>query len=119
MYGLFRRAGCRAFCGDVASGLGVDAVEDLTGALVSGRGFNSGDDIIVVEVFGMEEIDVRTALVTLGGAVAAIVTVTAILFLGSPCLLFGNAVDLLLGVLLQVSVPSPSYPVRDRWRDPI
>ena len=66
-------------CHDITRGLRVDAVEDLTCALVGWRGLYGGDDVIVVKVLRTEQIDVRSALVTLGGAVATIEAVTAVL----------------------------------------
>lgn len=62
--------------GIVATSLRVDAVEDLTGSLIGRRLLYGRDDIIVVEVFGTEQIDVRTTLIALRGTLAAIITVT-------------------------------------------
>ena len=74
----------------VASGLRVDAVENLTGAFVGRRRLHGRDDIIVVQVLRTEQIDVRTTLVTLGGAIATIEAITTILTLQSLSLLLSD-----------------------------
>ena len=90
--------------GVVATSLRVDAVEDLTGSLIGRRLLYGRDDIIVVEVFGTEQIDVRTTLIALRGTLAAIITVTTVLTLSSLLLLGSNAVDVFLTLFLQVTV---------------
>ena len=68
---------------NVTRGLRVDAVENLARTFISRCRLNGGDDIVVVEVFRTEQVDVRTALIALRGTLAAIVAVTTVLFLGS------------------------------------
>ena len=96
---------CGLWCGGfgggrsvVAVGLAVDAVEDFARAFVGGGLLYGRDDVVVVEVLGAEQVDVRAALVALALAVAAIVAVAAVLTLGFLLLLGGNAGGLLLRV---------------------
>lgn len=97
--------------GIVATRLRVDAVEDLTGALIGRRLLYSRDHIVVVKVFRTEQIDVRTTLIALRGALAAIVAVAAVLTLGGLLLLGSDAVDVFLTLFLQVTIQCNSVPV--------
>jgi hypothetical protein len=76
----------------------IDAIENLLRTLIGRRRLYSRDDVVVVEIVWTEQIDVRTALVALAGAVAAIVAVASVLTLCLEFLLGGDACGLLLGV---------------------
>ena len=78
-----------------------DAGQYLAGTFVSRCLLYGRDDVIVVEILGTEDINVGTALVTLGGFAVAIEMSATLFAFGSTFLFLGQAIGILAGLLLE------------------
>ena len=94
------------FRGLGSRGLVADVFEHLAGALVGRRVLDGEDDIFVVEVFGPEEEDVRTALVLRVVAVFPVEAASPFFALGGFLVFLGLALGVFDGVLAEMASSS-------------